>query len=227
MLNERHEQMTESDREALARALRDHRAGGIVAPVLLLLVGIAGSVFCFRIARDPNGGPMVAVAVVLLVAGVAAAVIGFLMLAYQVMLRRAVKPACRALELAAQRGTVEVLDITIDRAWSVDYDEDAVPLILGRTGPDEYILVEHPAIDEPESNTRAPVHFTIRKVAAGETVTLATAVDNAAGTLTLSEDRADTEAYDAWALAARQCVPLSGADLPEPWRKIVARTDAR
>ncbi|MDX2148010.1 MAG: hypothetical protein SFZ23_10855 [Planctomycetota bacterium] len=116
--------------------------------LILILAGVGASVGAFLIVRQPDAGWLVALAVLLLVAGVAALVAGGVLMSGTLVIRRELARQRADVNAAFASGHVEALRIEASKVWRLpDVEIDAVLLLL-HVGPDSFIVVnDFPEID--------------------------------------------------------------------------------
>lgn len=140
------EPMTDADRVAIQRRLGRAPRARLVLLVLLILVGIALSLGAFVIIRNPEAGALVVLAMVMLLAGVCAGVVGILKLWSDLTLSGLIRADQAQLRQSLALGQVLLVQLIARRAWSLPTGDDDVQTVLVQVSEESLAII--PETDE-------------------------------------------------------------------------------
>ena len=135
------EPMTDADRVAIQCRLESAPRPRLALLVLLILVGIALSLGAFVIIRNPEAGALVLLAMVMLLAGVCAGVVGILKLWSDLTLSGLIRADQARLRQSLAHGQVVVVQLVPRRAWSLPTGDDDTQTVLVLVGEKSLVVV--------------------------------------------------------------------------------------
>ena len=225
--------MTAADREALTHRLDAEGGPSSVRLFLwptLAILAIVLIVVSLRIAKDPNAGSLVLVAMLMLILGVAIIAVAIFKMPFDIGHARDTRASREALQTALAANNIEVITLNITAAWFVPWaDADVEPPVLLCDDAGDFVVLRD-AIDligteeerDEEFIARIPAHITLRVTQSPHPLVLHAAATGS--DIVVSHTKAKwPDDYEAYQLphSTEEIAILSLADLTPSWRTLL------
>jgi len=165
--------MTSADRNALTRRLADGTGPSALRLLMwptLAVFSIILIVVSFRIVKDPNAGPLVFVAMLMLILGAVVFIVALFKSTSDIAQARETLATRKELEIALAAPHVEVITLKVTAAWFVPWSDDDVepPVLLCDEAGEFLVLCDASDIIDTEEEqdeefiSRIPAQITLR-----------------------------------------------------------------